>query len=221
MDFNVKQQGNIARVYINGDITQYPMEALGEASSASVTRAIRDVEAKEIHVHIDSCGGSMKEAFGIYQALKEHPAKIVTHADGFVASAALYPFVAGDVRIANPLSAFYFHEGWTEAVGYADDLRSTADELEKLTDIGRNAFEQIGMNRDEVAELMKNETWLDCHEALDCGLATEIKGTVPNGFSQSARSRILKQLKAEQKKRNTNQDEQPPKNLFAAFQNKK
>lgn len=75
---------------------------------------------------IDSYGGAVSEGWAIYNALLQHPAKINTYGDGFVASAALFPFLAGDNRYASNLSAYYLHEVLVSACGYADDLRAAA-----------------------------------------------------------------------------------------------
>ena len=114
---------------------------------------------------------------------------------GFVASAALYPFLAGDERYASPLSAYYLHEAWTSASGYADELRRAADQIESITDIGVNAFvERAGMERDKVLELMHEETWLTPEAALELGIATAITQESGSGPAQSARREIMQRL---------------------------
>ena len=98
--FAIQQLDRGADLYIFGDIVSYPLTELGEASGMSIENQIRDLDVDEIRVHIDSYGGSVPEGWTIYNAMRQHPAKIVTYGDGFVASAALYPFLAGDERIA-------------------------------------------------------------------------------------------------------------------------
>lgn len=191
--------GKTAQIYITGDITAYPWPELGEASAASVLDQIKGLDVEEIEVHLDSLGGSVKEAWGIYSALKQHKAKVTTYADGFVASAALYPFLAGDERKASPLSAFYLHEVMTGADGYAEDLRKAADEAEKMTDIGISAFEAVGMDREQVRQMMAEETWLDPEEAKSLGIVTEILEEEAGEPRQSLRREIAARMRAEQK----------------------
>lgn len=207
------QSGKKAEIYIYGDICTWAWEEFGEASGKTVVDKINEADADEIDVHIDSYGGEVSEGWAIYNALRNCKAKVTTYADGFVASAAVYPFLAGDVRIANSVSAFYLHEVMTGGYGYADDLKKAAEEAEKMTEIGINAFvERAGMKRETVEELMKAETWISAEEAIGYGIATEIKTGTDEGTVQSARSAIIEKLmqKAEAPKEETPEEEPKP-----------
>lgn len=193
--------GKTAQIYITGDITGYPWPEMGEASATSVLDQIKGLDVEEIEVHLDSLGGSVKEAWGIYSALKQHKAKVTAYADGFVASAAMYPFLAGDERKASPLSAFYLHEVMTGADGYAEDLRKAADQAEKMTEIGISAFEAVGMDREQVRKMMAEETWLDPEEAKSLGIVTEILETPEGEPRQSLRREIAARMKGEKEQR--------------------
>ena len=193
--FAIQQLDRGADIYIFGDIVSYPWTELGEASGMSIVNQIKNLDVDEIRVHIDSYGGSVSEGWAIYNALRQHPAKVVSYGDGFVASAALFPFLAGDERIASSLSAYYFHQVMVEARGYASARRAAADEAEKMTEIGINAFvERTGMDADQVRQLMQAETWLTPAQALDCGLATSITsdGTLP--IAQDAKRTIMQRV---------------------------
>lgn len=198
--YQITTSGRTAGLYIFGDICEWAFEELGETSAYNLAKEIDGLDVDFINVHIDSYGGEMKEGWGIYNALKNHKAQINTYADGFVCSAALYPFMAGNRRIASPLSAFYFHEGMTGAHGYAKDLRKAADELEIITWIGMSAFtENCSLTKEAVAELMANETWIAPNQALKMGVATEIVSAAVNGYTQSARQSILSGIFAKRK----------------------
>lgn len=192
--YAIQQAERAADIYIFGDIV--PFEWFdGDVSANGIKNQIEALDVDEIRVHIDSYGGAVSEGWAIYNALRQHPARVVTYGDGFVASAALFPFLAGDERIASNLSAYYLHQVSVSAQGYADELREAADEAEKMTEIGINAFvERTGMPADEVRELMEGETWLSPAEALERGLATAIKadGAVP--VVQNAKKTILQRV---------------------------
>jgi len=197
--FSITQQAREADIYIFGDITSYPYKD-GDHSAGSLVRAIQELDADVINVHIDCYGGSVKEGWGIYNALKNCKAKVNTYADGFVASAALYPFLAGEQRIASSVSAFYLHEVSMSAYGYAADLREAADDAEKMTDIGIQAFvETTGASEEKIKDLMQKETWLDPKEALELHIATSIYGVdLSQGVSQSVRMGIVQLLTTSQ-----------------------
>lgn len=193
--FSITQQAREVDIYIFGDIVTYPYKP-GDYSAGSLVRAIQELDADVINVHIDCYGGSVKEGWGIYNALKQCKAKVKTYADGFVASAALYPFLAGEQRIASAVSAFYLHEVSVHASGYASDLREAADDAEKMTNIGIQAFvETTGNSEEKIKELMQDETWMDPKEALKLNIATSIIGTdLAEGYSQSVRMDIVQRL---------------------------
>lgn len=193
--YAIQQLDRGADLYIFGDIVSYPWTELGEASGMSIVNQIKNLDVDEIRVHIDSYGGSVSEGWAIYNALRQHPAKIVTYGDGFVASAALYPFLAGDERIASSLSAYYFHQVMVAASGYASDLRAAADEAEKMTEIGINAFvDRTGMTADQVRQLMQAETWMTPAQALDCGIATSITQDAALPVAQDAKKAIMQRV---------------------------
>ena len=192
--YAIQQADRAADLYIFGDIVPFVLFD-GDVSAHSLEQQIKDLDVDEIRVHIDSYGGSVSEGWAIYNALRQHPAKVVSYGDGFVASAALFPFLAGDERIASSLSAYYFHQVMVAASGYASDLRAAADEAEKMTEIGINAFvERTGMDADQVRQLMQAETWMTPAQALDCGLATSITtdGALP--IAQDAKRAVMQRV---------------------------
>lgn len=197
--YAIQQYGKTADVYIFDDISEYSWTGYdGQVHNVSPITFKSEIEALDvdvINVHINCYGGSVSAGWAIYSVLRNHKAQIKSFADGFVCSAALYPFLAGDQRIASSVSAFYLHEVSTGAWGYAKDLRAAAEEAEKLTEIGINAFvERAGMKRETVEELMENETWLSPEEALSYNIATEVVSSDNDSASQSALSDIMNKL---------------------------
>lgn len=192
--FSIQQLDRAADIYIFGDIVPWEMWP-GDVSANGIVERIKQLNVDEIRVHIDSYGGSVSEGWAIYNALRQHPAKVTTFGDGFVASAALYPFLAGDERIASNLSAYYFHRVSIATEGYADELRKAADEAEQMTEIGISAFvERAGMEESTVRELMEAETWLTPAQALDYGLATSIMADDALPVAQDAKKSIMQRV---------------------------
>lgn len=192
--YAIQQLDRGADIYIFGDIT--PLEWFdGDVSANGIISQIKNLDVDEIRVHIDSYGGSVSEGWAIYNALRQHPAKVVTYGDGFVASAALYPFLSGDERIASNLSAYYFHRVSVAAEGYSDELRAAADEADQMTEIGINAFvERTNMTADDVRSFMEAETWLTPEQALEYGLATSIQADRAMPVAQAAKKTIMQRV---------------------------
>ena len=193
--FAIQQANRTAEIYIYGDICSYPYDP-SDVSAQSIVQQIKELDTDEIRVYIDSYGGSVAEGWGIYNTLRAHPAKVITYGMGFVASAALYPFLSGDERYAAGTSAYYLHEIMTQGYGYAEDLRKMADEAEKLTEIGIAAFtERTQMDEKEVKKLMQEETWLTPEQALEKGIATALISSAQTvGPAQSVRAQIMQRL---------------------------
>ena len=195
--FDFQQAGEQADIYIFGDITSFP----NVESDVSAFRLARQLEQSEnlaeINIHVDSDGGDVSEGFAIYNAIRNKNAHVKTYADGFVASAAIYPFLAGDERVANNVSAFYFHPVIGGQYGYAEDLREAADELDKLTEIGLGAFTAAGMKEQAARDLINSKTWYAPEAVLEMGLATSIqKQSNSKAALQSVRGLIVRQMLA-------------------------
>ena len=204
--FDIQQFGEQTDIYIFGDITRYADEASQETSGHSLVQQLKKIpDAAEINLHIDSFGGNVSEGWAIYNALKDSRARVTSYADGFVASAAIYPFLAGQERIASNVSAFYFHPASQLAAGYAEDLRSAADALDQLTEIGLGAFTNAGMEEQAARDLVNSKAWYSPAAMLEMGIATSIRKTGDaSGVSQSVRGLIVQQLMVPHK------DETPP-----------
>ena len=186
-----------ADLYIFGDIVSSQWFE-DETSADSFRREIQSLAADgvtELNVHVDSYGGAISSGWAIYNVLKDFPGTVNTYADGFVASAAIYPFLAGKNRYANPMSAFFLHQAWIVADGNADELRKAADDIEKFNAIGLEAFAAAGMDKDVILALEKDETWLTASEAMELGLATEIiDRDDESDAQQSVRGMIIQAL---------------------------
>lgn len=171
--YTVQQRGRIAELAIFGPIRSIQWEE-NDVTAWNVLQELRALDADEIHVRINCPGGSLGEAFAIYNVLREHPAKVTTYADGYVASAAIYPFLAGERRVANPVSAFYFHPVQMGAYGGPDDLRKAAAQAELLTEQGIKAFEAAGIPKETARELVGRDDFATPEEMVKLGVATEL-----------------------------------------------
>lgn len=195
--FDFQQAGEQADIYIFGDITSFPCVESDVSAFRLARRLEQSEDLAEINIHVDSYGGEVSEGFAIYNAIRNKNAHVKTYADGFVASAAIYPFLAGDERVANNVSAFYFHPVIGGQYGYAEDLREAADELDKLTEIGLGAFTAAGMKEQAARDLINSKTWYAPEAVLEMGLATSIqKQSDSKTALQSVRSLIVRQMLA-------------------------
>lgn len=136
-------------------------------------------DVKDIDIHINSGGGDVFAGYTIYNLLKRHGAKKTVYVDGLAASIASLIAMAGDKVVMPTNSMIMIHNAWTAAVGNRDDLRKMADELEKVDTMLVNTFvSRTGLEADEIAQMMSNETWMTAEEAVEKGFADEIEESV-------------------------------------------
>lgn len=163
------------RAETSGEATVYIYDVIDSWFGVDAQEFVRDLaalEASTIHVRINSPGGSVFDGMAIYNALKQHPARIVAHVDGLAASAASVIALAGDEVRMGAGAFFMIHNAWGMAIGEASDMRQMADTLEKISGslVGIYAT-RTGMDPSEVQALMDAETWFDAEEAIEAGFA--------------------------------------------------
>lgn len=197
--FSMDTVENEADITIYGDITSWPWLD-SDVSSYNLSRQIKDLDVDTINIRINSYGGEVSEGLAIYNALKQHKAKIKTFCDGFACSIASVIFMAGDERIMSNASLLMIHNPWTYTEGNAQELRKTAEDLDKMSQASVNAYlEHVNITEEEVKSLLDAETWLTPQEALDNGFATSIIGEAEQAkYSQSVRKHVVQKLHQEQ-----------------------
>lgn len=144
-------------------------------SAIELVNELKNLEGvDEITLRLNSPGGSIIEGTAIYNALKNHGAKIIVMIDGLAASMASVIAMAGDeIQIAEN-AYLMIHNPWTMAVGDAEELRKSADLLDKMRENLVNAYSRSGMDREKIIELMDAETWMTASEALENGFVDSI-----------------------------------------------
>lgn len=189
--YALETSGNEANLNIYGDITSWAWEELGEVSAVTLSRKLETLgdDISKINVFINSYGGEVAEGLAIYNALRHHKAKVVTHCDGFACSIASVIFMAGDERIMSEASLLMVHNAWTFGSGNAEELRKMADDLDKITQASVAAYKaHSNLTEEEIKALLDGETWILPEEALEYGFATSIDKTESGKASQSARA---------------------------------
>lgn len=206
--YSLVTNGNEADINIFGDITSYDgwFSSESDVSAYKLSKQLEELQdVSTINVHISSYGGEVKEGLAIYNALKNHKAKIKTYCDGFACSIASVIFMAGEERIMSKASLLMIHNAWVYASGNASELRKQADDLDKITSASVNAYmENVNITEEELRQLMDNETWLTYDECLKMGFATLISEDSTDKVSQSVKSKLIDLIVQSQK---TNEDD--------------
>ena len=174
-------QNEEVELRIQGDIVSdddvWIYEWLGfDCASPNVFRdELKQYDGKDITVWIDSYGGEVFAAAGIYNALKNHNGKITTKIDGKAMSAASVIAMAGDKVMMSPVAILMIHNPLSSIHGYASDMRKQADVLDSVKESIVNAYQlKSGRSRNKISEMMDDETWMDVNTAIKNGFADEM-----------------------------------------------
>lgn len=170
-----------AELRIEGDIVDdedaWMYELFGEkATSPNAFKAeLAAYSGKPLTVWIDSYGGSVFAATGIYNALKERKGDVTVKIDGKAMSAATIIAMAGKEILMSPSALMMVHNPLTEAYGYASDLRKTADVLDEVKEAIMNAYQlKTGRSRAKLSQLMDDETYMNAKTAIKEGFADKM-----------------------------------------------
>lgn len=138
-----------------------------------------DRGASEVHLSIHSPGGSALDGIAMYNALKDHPAKVTATVEGIAASAASIVAMGAD-ELVMPEDAFLMiHNPWTVAQGESEDLRSVADTLDKMRDSLVNIYHnKTGIDHAEIESMLSDETWMNGREAHEKGFVDTLREPV-------------------------------------------
>lgn len=147
----------------------------GGVAAIDFVKELAAIQAPTIHLRINSPGGDVFAAQAMAQAIREHPANIIAHVDGYAASAATYPALAADETVIAPGGFFMIHKAMTLAYGNSEDMLDTAGLLEKV-DASLIAMyaDATGADAQQIADWMVAETWFTAQEAIDHGFADSI-----------------------------------------------
>jgi ATP-dependent Clp endopeptidase proteolytic subunit ClpP len=154
-------------------------------NAKSFIDAVRATGAKRINLRINSPGGSVFDGIAIYNFLRGQD--VTVQIDGLAASISSIIALAGKtVRIAGN-GFFMIHNPWGGAIGEADEMRQTADLLDKIRDslVGTYAA-KTGKDYDTIKKWMDSETWFSAAEAKDAGFVDEVTDEI--AFAASTRS---------------------------------
>lgn len=165
----------VAHFYCYGGIGTEP----GEISALMVSNFIAslDKSVEEIHVPIISNGGDLFQAYAIHDALRNSGKKIVTRAEGLVASSGTIVFASGDEREVTENSRLMFHLPFiSDPEG---DYRS-----EDLIDLGTQMkseeqrviefyCKKTGLSSDVITPLVDKDTFISADDAIKLKFATK------------------------------------------------
>jgi len=159
--FSIKAKGKqTAEILIYEQIGKdyWDDSGIGAKQFAEELKALGDLG--KIILRINSPGGSVFEGLAIYNTLMTHSAEKEVHIDGLAASIASVIAMVGDPTIMPENALLMIHDPTGLVMGDADDMRKTK------------------LSNNQIADLMKAETWMSAAEAVNYGFANRVEEPV-------------------------------------------
>lgn len=174
-------KGDAAHIYLYDVI-----DAWFGVSAQMMVDALKSASGKTVHLHINSPGGDVFESVAMATAIAAHDGDVIAHIDGVAASAATrVALAAKEVRIAES-GLMMIHNSWTIAWGNSEEIRKTADLLDKVdTGIVADYTRKTGASEQQVRDWMAAETWFTAQEALDNKFVDAIDATTQGAANKA------------------------------------
>lgn len=133
--------------------------------------------AGDVDVFLNSPGGDVYEGLAVMNALRAHEGAVTVFIEGMAASIASVIAVGGADRVvARPHAELMLHHAWSGALGNADEMRKSAENLERISaNLADIYADKSGMSADAVLDLMSAETWFSASEALAAGFVDAVE----------------------------------------------
>lgn len=159
----------------NSEIWLYDEIGLWGIGAKEFIAELNAIKSPKIDMHINSPGGEVFDGAAIYNAIKRHSAKVTTYIDGIAASIASVIALSGEKVVMAENAIYMLHNPSGMTIGTSEDMRKTADILDKVRDTMVGAYmTKSGKTQEDVIALLDAETWLDAEEAKAAGFCDEI-----------------------------------------------
>ncbi|OME89708.1 ATP-dependent Clp endopeptidase proteolytic subunit ClpP [Paenibacillus lautus] len=132
---------------------------------------------KDIHMYINSPGGSVSAGFGIYDTMQIIKPQVNTICTGFAASYGAILLLAGakGKRLALPNSEIMIHQPLGGVQGQATDIAITAKRIIKTREkLAHIISERTGQSVERVEKDMERDYFMSAEEAKEYGIIDDI-----------------------------------------------
>lgn len=176
----------------------YVYDVIGgwDLDAGEFVRAVHEMEADEIDLHINSPGGLVYDAVAMFEALAAHDAKIFAHVDGLAASAASFLLMAAEDREIAKGGRTMIHDAQVLAWGSPADLREAADLGDAISnDIAGYYADRAGGEVAAWRAAMTATTWYSAQESVDAGLVDRVakaKSKSDEGAAEDRASQLIR-----------------------------
>jgi ATP-dependent protease ClpP protease subunit len=156
-------------------------DEIGEVSAKAFARDLSKLptSVKRLDIHINSPGGSVYDAQGIFSRLADHRADKIVYIDGLAASAASIVAMVGKKIFIRANANIMIHLPSAITMGTEDDHEKSIRALQSITGAMINTYQRrTGIDRRELRDMLAAETWMTAEQAVEKGFADEVRGVI-------------------------------------------
>lgn len=176
---------------------------------------------EDVRIILNSYSGNCNAATRMHDAIHDYPGKVYLVISGTAASAATVVAMAADRLEMTPGSLFMIHDPMLAAFGNEADLNDAINTLRSVKSSIINMYmTRAKGSRDELAEMMKNTTWMDANEAFAKGFVDGIMTNPTTGIENAAFIRTANLTEAQAKYTEWNERHRPIIRSNAEIQNR-
>jgi ATP-dependent Clp protease protease subunit len=166
-------------------------EEVNDASASVVVAQLLFLEAedpdKDIHLYINSPGGSVTAGMAIYDTMHYVKCDVSTICIGMAASMGAFLLAGGTKgkRLVLPNAEIMIHQPSGGSQGQATEIEIAAKHILKTKDkLNRILAENTGKDLEVVAADTERDNWMSAQEALEYGLVDKIVTSRQNDAQQ-------------------------------------
>lgn len=163
---------------LGGPVAEASIFADETINSTDIANVLDDV-GKDVVIRLNSPGGDVFQGIEIHNYLKNHPSNITVEVTALAASAASIIAMAADSIVMEKGASIMIHEAATLAIGNKADIKKTLNALETIDESIVDIYqEKTNLDREEISQMMAEETWFTAKDAVDKGFADKTKEKV-------------------------------------------
>ncbi len=169
--YNIKSSlsdTGLIEVYIDNEIGEFGITA------RQFLNEIKPHAGKPVRLHINSPGGSLIDAFAIYDFVKLQGYHLSAYISGIAASAATVVAAAAKESFIGEHSYFFIHNPYYAGGSHAKGVGMQGD-LDKMKNDLLDIYQRkTGLDKNRISAMMDAETLLSAEEALEMGFVDGI-----------------------------------------------
>jgi ATP-dependent Clp protease protease subunit len=187
----VEREGRAERAYdIYSRLLKDRIVFLGDEVSSELSNVVvaqllflaNEDPKSDVHLYINSPGGSVYSGMGIYDTMQYIPCAVNTYVIGAAASMAAVLFAAGapGKRYVLPHSRVMIHQPLGGARGPATDIKIELEEMMRTqVQLYKVLAKHTGKSVEQITTDCDRNNWMDAAESVSYGLADKVMESMP------------------------------------------